>query len=73
MDEKSKSGDKRHSLNAFLERRKSDGSVFDGRSNGSYADSAKKSKFSTMSKENLAKFFKDKKTKLDEDAQSRLS
>ena len=71
MDEKSRyGGDKGSALKTFVERNKSDGSVFDGQNS---INSAKKSKFSTLSKEQLDKFFKEKKAKLDEDTQSRLS
>jgi len=67
--EKSRHGGNSAHLKTFVERHKSDGSVFDGRSNsqGSFVNSAKKSRFSTLSKDQLDKFFKDKKAKLDED------
>ena len=70
MDEKSRIGGTAEKLKTFVERHKSDGSVFDGRSNShsSFVNSAKKSRFSTLSKDQLDKFFKDKKAKLEEDA-----
>lgn len=75
MDDKSRyGGEKGSALKNFVERNKSEASVFDGRTQSQNSiNSAKKSKFSTLSKEQLDKFFKEKKAKLEEDTQSRLS
>ena len=79
MDTKSQAGDTRSALNQFISRNKTmDGtSVFDGRSsnNISYISSAstKKSKMSTLTKEQLQSFFKEKHQKLEDDVKSRIS